>query len=51
MSGSFVWHSKGRRLTWRLWVKVDVPKKNRDVAQKVEIFTQSGGRGLAPAVS
>ncbi|MFG2500955.1 NACHT domain-containing protein [Streptomyces sp. NPDC048441] len=43
---SFVWHSKGKQLTWRLWVKVDVPEKDRALAQKVvnDIFTQSGGR-------
>ncbi|MEU9987070.1 NACHT domain-containing protein [Streptomyces sp. NPDC048045] len=46
---SFVWHSKGRQLTWRVWVKVDVPVKHSDLAQKVvnDIFTQSGGRGRA----
>jgi hypothetical protein len=40
---SFVWHSEGRQLARRLWVKVDVPEKDRDLAQKVvnDIFTQS----------
>jgi hypothetical protein len=50
---SFVWHSMGRQLTWRMWVKVDVPEKARDLAQKVvnDIFTRSGGRGRAPVVN
>jgi hypothetical protein len=50
---SFVWHSMGRQLTWRMWVKVDVPEKDRDLAQKVvnDIFTRSGGRGRAPVVN
>jgi hypothetical protein len=43
----------GRQLTWRMWVKVDVPEKARDLAQKVvnDIFTRSGGRGRAPVVN
>ncbi len=47
---SFVWNSKGRQLTWRVWVKVDVPEKDRGLAQKVvnDIFTQSGGRVRTP---
>ncbi|MFI0730603.1 hypothetical protein ACH4S9_16720 [Streptomyces sp. NPDC021225] len=50
---SFIWHSKGRQLTWRMWVKVNVPEKDRDLAQMVanDIFTQSGRRGRAPTIS
>ncbi|MCX5247788.1 NACHT domain-containing protein [Streptomyces sp. NBC_00201] len=41
------WNDKGKPLTWRIWVQVDVPESDRALAQKIvnDIFTQTAGLG------